>query len=90
MSLSETKVTDRIEVLENGSVQVREATRIMRDGEVIAQNFHRFVVSPGQDTTGMDAKVIAICAVAHTPEVLAAYEAQQAQAQLAAQQTPQE
>lgn len=85
MSLSETKVVDKIEVLENSSVQVREANRVMRDGEVIAQTFSRFVVAPGQDTTGMDAKVIAICAVVHTPEVIAAY-----QAQLAAQQTPQE
>ena len=80
MSLSETTVTDRIEVLENGVVQVREATRVMRDGEVIAHNFHRFTVAPGQDTTGMDVKVIAICAAAHTPEVIAAYEAQQAAA----------
>lgn len=88
MSLSETKVIDKIEVLENGSVQVREALRVLRDGEVIAQNFHRFVVAPGEDTTGMDPKVIAICAAVHTPEVIAAYEAQLA-AQAAAMQ-PQE
>lgn len=81
MSLSETRVVDKIEVLENGSVQVREALRVLRDGEVIAENFHRFVVAPGQDTSGMDGKVIAICATVHTPEVVAAYEAQ-----LAAQQ----
>ena len=92
MALTETKVTDKIEVIENGTVQVREAIRVMRDGEVIAQNFHRFIVVPGQDTSGMDAKVIAICATVHTPEVIAAYQAQQAEAaaRLAAQQTPQE
>jgi len=85
MSLSETKVTDKIEVVENGCVQVREATRVTRDGEVIAQNFSRFVVAPGQDTTGMDAKVIAICAAVHTTEVIAAYEAQLAAQQAAMQ-----
>lgn len=92
MSLSETKATDKIEVIENGTVQVREAIRVMRDGEVIAQNFHRFIVVPGQDTTGMDPKVVAICAVVHTSEVIAAYQAQQAEAaaRLATQQTPQE
>lgn len=80
MSLSETKVTDKIEVLENGVVQVREANRVLRNGEAIAQTFNRFMVVPGQDTTGMDAKVVAICAVVHTAEVVAAYEAAQAAA----------
>lgn len=85
MSLSETKTTDKIEVLENGHVQVREANRVLRDGEVIAQNFHRFVVAPGQTTQDMDPKVIAICAAVHTPEVIAAYEAQLAAQQAAMQ-----
>lgn len=89
MALSETKVTDKIEVLENGNVQVREATRVLRDGEVIAQNFHRFVVAPGQATQDMDPKVLAICAAVHTPEVIAAYEAQLA-AQAAAMQPAEE
>jgi len=78
MSLSEIKVTDKIEVLENGNVQVREATRVLRDGEIIAQNFHRFVVAPGEATQDMDAKVLVICAAVHTPEVIAAYQAEQA------------
>lgn len=92
MSLTETKVTDKIEVLENGSVQVREALRVLRDGEVIAQNFHRFVVAPGQATQDMDVKVLAICAAVHTPEVIAAYEAEQAAraAEMAARQAAQQ
>ena len=89
MSLSETKVTDKIEVMENGSVQVREALRVLSDGEVIAQNFHRFVVAPGEATQDMDPKVLAICAAVHTPEVIAAYEAQLA-AQAAAMQPAEE
>jgi len=89
MSLQETKVVDKIEVVESGHVQVREALRVLRDGEVIAQNFHRFVVAPGEPTTDMDPKVQAICAAVHTPEVIAAYQAAQvaaAQAMAAAQQ----
>jgi len=78
MSISETKVIDKIEVLENGNVQVREALRVLRDGEIIAQNFHRFVVAPGEAAQDMDAKVLAICAAVHTPEVIAAYQAEQA------------
>lgn len=86
MSLSETKTTDKIEVTETNIIQVREAIRILRDGELIAQNFHRFTVVPGQDTAGMDPKVVAVCAVIHTPEVVAAYEAQQASGLAARQQ----
>lgn len=78
MSLQEIKSTDKVEVLDNNTVQVREVTRITRDGEVIAQNFHRFVVAPGEATQDMDAKVLAICAAVHTPEVIAAYQAEQA------------
>ncbi len=89
MSLSETTLVDKIEVTEFGVVQVREATRISRDGEVIAQNFHRFTVAPGEDTSGMDAKVVAVCSVIHTPEVIATYQAMQANSR-SAQQTPQE
>jgi hypothetical protein len=74
------KVTfvDRIEVVENGSVQVRIKTAIMEDGKQISGNFHRHVVAPGDDYSAEDAKVQAICAAVHTPEVIAAYQVAQA------------
>lgn len=61
MSLSEIKVIDQITVTENGIVQIREATRILKDGEQIAQTFHRTTLTPGQDLTGQPTKVVAIC-----------------------------
>ena len=76
MSLSETKVIDSITVTENGTVLYREATRITRDGEQIAQTFHRTSLTPTQDLTGQPDNVVAICNVAWTPEVIAAYQAQ--------------
>jgi len=76
MSLSETKVIDQITVTENGTVLYREATRILKDGEQIAQTFHRTSLVPGQDLTGQPDNVIAIAAAAWTAEVVAAYEAQ--------------
>lgn len=76
MSLLETKVIDQITVVENGSVLYREATRITKDGEQIAQTFHRTSLTPGQDLTGQPANVVAIAQAAWTPEVVAAYEAQ--------------
>ena len=78
MSLSETKLIDQITVTENGTVLYREATRITRDGEQIAQTFHRTSLTPGQDLTGQPEQVVAISNVAWTPEVVAAYEAEQA------------
>lgn len=76
MSLSETKVIDQITVTENGIVLFREATRILKDGEQIAQTFHRTSLTPAQDLTGVPSQVSAICNTAWTPEVVAAYEAQ--------------
>lgn len=77
MALTETKVIDKIEVVENGSVQIREVTRIMKDNAEIAHSYHRWVFAPGSDVSEMPANVQAICNAAWTPEVIAAYEAQQ-------------
>ena len=81
MALTETKVIDQITVTENGTVQIREATRILKDGEQIAQTYHRSSLTPGQDLTGQPANVVAICNAAWTQAVISAY-----QAQVAAQQ----
>ena len=78
MALTETKVIDKIEVVENGTLQVREATRILKDGDQIAQTYHRWSFAPGSDVSQMPANVQAIAAAAWTEEVIAAYEAQMA------------
>lgn len=82
MALNEIKVIDKIEILENGILQVREATRILRDGEQIAQTYHRWSFVPGSDLSEMPENVQAVAATVWTPNVLAAY--QQAQAEAAA------
>ena len=68
---------DLIEVVENGSIQVRTKTAIKEDGVEISSKFHRHVVAPGADVSGEDAKVQAIAASIHTAEVVAAYRAAQ-------------
>jgi hypothetical protein len=77
MALEKKVVVDLAEVIENGSVQVRTKTAILEDGVEISSKFHRHVVAPGDDYSAEDAKVQAICAAIHTPEVIAAYEASQ-------------
>jgi hypothetical protein len=75
--LEKIEIVDRIEVIENGSVQVRTATRIMEDGKQISGTFHRHVVAPGDDYSAEDARVQAICAATHTADVVATYKAAQ-------------
>jgi hypothetical protein len=75
MALEKNIVVDKIEVLENGCVQVRTKTAIMEDGQQISGSFHRHVVAPGDNYASEDPRVQAICAATHTPEVIAAYQA---------------
>lgn len=57
-------VVDKIEVLESGQVQVRTAIRIVEDGQVISQTFHRHVVEKDADLTGEDPRVAAVATAA--------------------------
>lgn len=77
MALEKIQIVDRIEVLENGCVQVRTKTAIMEDGKQISGTYHRHVVAPGDDYSAEDARVQAICAATHTADVVAAYKAAQ-------------
>jgi hypothetical protein len=77
MALTKEVAVDQITVTENGIVLYREATTIKENGEEISKKYHRTSLTPGQDLTGQPDKVVAICEVAWTPEVIAAYEAQQ-------------
>ena len=76
MALSKTTNIDQITVTENGIVLYREATRIVEDGKQLSETYHRSSLTPGQDLTGIPANVVAICNVAWTPTVIAAYQAQ--------------
>ena len=77
MSLSKEINVDKIEITENGIVQVRQATKIIEDGNEISKSYHRWTIAPGQDYSDQPDNVKAICAVAHTPAVIAAFQAQQ-------------
>jgi hypothetical protein len=77
MALSEVKVIDKVEVVENGTLQVRQVTRIMKNGEEIANTYHRWSFAPGSDVSEMPTNVQAIAAAAWTEEVILAYQKQQ-------------
>ena len=72
MALTKEVTADKIEVVtgqdEDGnattSVQVRTATRIAEDGEVISSSYHRHVIQSGDDWSSEPANVQAICVAA--------------------------
>ena len=69
MALTKSVTADKIEVVtgqnEDGndvtSVQVRTATKVLEDGAVISQSYHRHVIQSGDDWTSEPANVQAIC-----------------------------
>ena len=75
MALTKETAVDQITVTENGIVLVRETTTIKEDGVELSKKYHRTSLTPGQDLTGQPANVAAICNVAWTAEVIAAYQA---------------
>jgi hypothetical protein len=75
--LEKVVIVDRIEVVQNGCVQVRTKTAIMEDGKQISGTFYRHVVAPGDDYSSEDARVQAMCAAMHTADVVAAYKESQ-------------
>ena len=79
MSLTKSTVIDQITVTENGTILYREATRIMEDGKELSKTYHRSSLTPAQDLTGVPANVVAHCNVAWTSNVVAAYQAAQAE-----------
>ena len=72
MALTKEVTADKIEVVtgqdEDGnattSVQVRTATRVLEDGAVISQSYHRHVIQSGDDYSSEPANVQAICVAA--------------------------
>ena len=73
--LEETTICDKIEVLANGAIQVRQRQQILKDGNEVAANFSRYCLCPGDDLDGQDPRVVAIANATWTDEVIDAYQA---------------
>ena len=81
MALTEETMNDKIEVVNLNAgypvVQIRTAIITKRDGEEIARNFHRHVLTPDADLSSEDADVVAIATTVFTDEAKAAYAEQE-------------
>ena len=76
MALTKEVVVDKIEVTgEFRDVQVRTATRVLEDGVVLSQSYHRHVVAPDADISGETQEVQDVCNAVHTQAVKDAYAA---------------
>ena len=73
MALTKAVVADKVEVVTTQgedadgnpvditSVQVRTATKVLEDGAVISQSYHRHVIQSGDDYSSEPANVRSIC-----------------------------
>lgn len=77
MALTKEIAVDQITVTENGIVLVREVTKILENGVELSKQFHRSSFVPESDVSSQPQNVKDICAIAWTPEIIAAYKAQQ-------------
>jgi len=64
MALTKEKVIDQITVTENGTVLVREVTRIMEDGNELSKQYHRTSFEKNADVSAQPQNVQDICAAA--------------------------
>lgn len=64
MALTKQTIVDRIEVLETNAIQVRTAIRIIEDGELLSQSYHRHVLQQGDDLANEDPRVVAVAEAA--------------------------
>jgi len=83
MALTKEVLADKIETLEDGSVQVRTATIIKEGTKELSRSFHRHVLHPSTkaedtwgdtDISGEEDRVKAICNVVWTDSVKTAYQ----------------
>jgi len=75
MAITKEIAVDQITVTENGTVLVREVTRIMEDGNELSKQYHRLSFVPASDVSAQPQNVQDICNVAWTTEIVSAYRA---------------
>ena len=72
---TEKSVIDKIEILEDGQIQVRQADKVYKGGVEIAKTYHRHVLAPGDDFANEDMRVQMVATALHTKEVINVYKA---------------
>jgi hypothetical protein len=79
MALEQKIVIDKIEVMENGVIQVRQRTDIFDSKSpsvIIAFNYYRWTLTPAQDLTDQAPNVVAVANAIWTADLKNAYQTQ--------------
>lgn len=71
-------VIDKVEILEDGQIQIREAVKVYKDGVEISKTYKRHVIEPGQDLAKEDDKVEAVANAVWTKDVVETFAAEKA------------
>ena len=61
MALTKQTITDKIETVkaqDHYVLQVREAIQVLEDGQLLSQNFHRYVLNPDADVSTISDPVV--------------------------------
>ena len=84
MALTKQKVQDKIEIVsEFKHIQIRYSNQILEDGVKLSEAYERTVVSCGDYSAADEHNVRAIADAVWTADMIAAYEAQIAQPEIA-------
>ncbi len=89
MALEKTQ-TLRHDIEPNGTVFVETVTTVTDDGAVVGSNNHRKPITPGEDYSAEADVTKAICAAVQTESVVSEYQAAQAAAEPAAEESSEE
>ncbi len=63
-------VVGKIEILEDGQIQIRTDTIISEDNIELSRTYHRHVIQPGDDVSKEDLRVISHTNIEWTPGVI--------------------
>jgi len=73
MALSEKVIFGKIEILEDGQIQLREDIIVMRDNIEITRMFHRRVIEPDENHNETDSRLVSVINAIWTPEIITKY-----------------
>ena len=82
MAFSKETVEDKINIMEQGQLEVRTKTTVLEDSVELSSSYHRHIVIPcsyngsewvDTDTSGMSARVQALATATWTDATVAAY-----------------
>jgi len=83
MAITKENIVDKIEILEDGVIQIRKATLIKEDGTELSRTFERYLLEPSTksgDTWGdtnvsaEDDRTKAVCSAVWTDDVKSNYQ----------------